>query len=101
MIKIFLCCAAGMSTSMVVNKMRKAAEESNIDAEINAYSISAFETEVKRNDVCLVAPQVKYKFSEFSKRCKEENVGCGQIDMMQYGMMKGKEILEQAIKLKA
>lgn len=100
MIKIFLCCAAGMSTSMVVNKMRQAAEAADIKAEINAYSISAFETEVKKNDVCLVAPQVKYKFAEFSKRCAEENVGCGQIDMMQYGMMKGKEILQQAINLK-
>ncbi|QFI36959.1 PTS sugar transporter subunit IIB [Moritella marina ATCC 15381] len=101
MIKVFLCCAAGMSTSMVVNKMRKAAEESGVEAEINAYSISAFETELKKNDVCLVAPQVKYKFAEFSKRCEEENVACGQIDMMQYGMMKGKEILQQAIDLKA
>ncbi len=48
MIKIFLCCAAGMSTSMVVNKMRQAAQHEGIEAEINAYSISAFETEVKK-----------------------------------------------------
>jgi len=101
MIKIFLCCAAGMSTSMVVNKMRQAAQDADIDAEINAYSISAFEAQVKKNDVCLVAPQVKYKFAEFSKRCEEENVACGQIDMMHYGMMKGKEILQQAIDLKS
>ncbi|CAH0536676.1 PTS sugar transporter subunit IIB [Vibrio marisflavi] len=100
MIKIFLCCAAGMSTSMVVNKMRQAAQHEGIEAEINAYSISAFETEVKRNDVCLVAPQVKYRYQEFSKRCQEENVACGQIDMMHYGIMKGKEILQQAINLK-
>ena len=64
MIKIFLCCAAGMSTSMVVNKMRQAAESADVKAEINAYSISAFETEVKKHDVCLVAPQVKYKLNQ-------------------------------------
>ena len=32
--KIFLCCAAGMSTSMVVNKMKQAATEKGIEAEI-------------------------------------------------------------------
>lgn len=37
--KIFLCCAAGMSTSMVVNKMKQAAMQKGIAAEIIAVAM--------------------------------------------------------------
>ena len=101
MIKIMLTCAAGMSTSMVVNKMRQAAEVKGIEAEIKAYSVSEFEDVVPNYDIVLVAPQVKYQFEAFNKRCVELGKMCGLIEMMDYGMMKGDKILDQAIALKA
>ncbi|WNJ94285.1 PTS sugar transporter subunit IIB [Vibrio ruber] len=99
--KIFLCCAAGMSTSMVVNNMLKAAKERNIDVEIKAYSISEFEDVVNQYDICLVAPQVSYKFNDFNKRCEEEGKKCAKINMMLYGTLNGDEILTQALALKS
>lgn len=97
--KIFLCCAAGMSTSMVVDKMLKAASERNINVEIKAYSISEFEDVINSYDICLVAPQVSYKFNDFNTRCKEEGKKCAKIDMMLYGTLNGEEILSQALEL--
>jgi len=97
--KIFLCCAAGMSTSMLVKKMREAAVKQNIDCSINAYSVSEFEASLAENDVCLVAPQVKFQFEEFKKRAEENGKACGLIDMMTYGMMKGDVVLDQAVNL--
>lgn len=41
--KIFLCCAAGMSTSMVVNKMKQAAMQKGIAAEIIAVAMEEFD----------------------------------------------------------
>ncbi|CAH0534314.1 PTS system cellobiose-specific EIIB component [Vibrio stylophorae] len=97
--KIFLCCAAGMSTSMLVNKMEQAAEMKGIECEISAHSIAEFEECMARSDVCLVAPQVKFKFEEFKQLANAQGKGCGLIDMMSYGMMKGDVVLEQAMAL--
>ena len=97
--KIFLCCSAGMSTSMLVNKMLHAAQAKGIECTINAYSITEFEESLAENDVCLVAPQVKFKFDDFKQRAEEAGKACGLIDMMSYGMMKGDAVLEQAIEL--
>ena len=38
--KVVLLCAAGMSTSLLVNKMRDAAKEEGYDCEINAYALA-------------------------------------------------------------
>ena len=37
--KITLFCSAGMSTSLLVNKMREAAKKNGKDYDINAYSL--------------------------------------------------------------
>ncbi|MDV7105091.1 PTS sugar transporter subunit IIB [Vibrio sp. TH_r3] len=97
--KIFLICSAGMSTSMVVNKMRDAAVSKGVDVEIKAYSLSEFNDVVDKYDVCLVAPQVSYQFESFNKVCEEKGLGCGKIEMMDYGMQRGDVILDQALAL--
>ena len=43
---IMLCCAAGMSTSLLVTKMREAAEKQGKDAEIFAVSASEADHEL-------------------------------------------------------
>ena len=42
--KIFLCCAAGMTTSMVVNKMKQAAAAKGIETQIIAVSMDEFDS---------------------------------------------------------
>ncbi|ANS85635.1 PTS sugar transporter subunit IIB [Vibrio scophthalmi] len=97
--KIFLCCAAGMSTSMLVTKMEKAAENNDIPCQISAHSVSEFEECLAECDVCLVAPQVKFKYEEFKREADAVGKGCGLIDMMNYGMLNGEAVLNQAISL--
>ncbi|MDA0147745.1 PTS sugar transporter subunit IIB [Vibrio sp. LaRot3] len=97
--KIFLCCAAGMSTSMLVTKMEQAAKTKNIQCEISAHSVSEFEDCIKACDVCLVAPQVKFRFEEFKQEATAIGKQCGLIDMMNYGMLNGEAVLGQAMEL--
>ena len=66
--KIFLCCAAGMSTSMVVNKMKQAAAQKGVEAEIIAVAMEEFDATLAKFDCCLLGPQIKYKFDEFKKK---------------------------------
>jgi len=97
--KIFLCCAAGMSTSMLVSKMEESAKKNGVECEISAHSIAEFEDCLKWSDVCLVAPQVRFKFEEFRSIAHEQGKACGLIDMMHYGMLNGDAVLEQAVAL--
>ena len=64
---IMLVCAAGMSTSLMVNKMKKSAEEKGLDADI--FAIPASEADEYLNsrkiDVLLLGPQVRFMKSQF------------------------------------
>ena len=66
--KILLCCSAGMSTSLLVTKMKKSAEERGIEAEINAVPLELFEENLPHYDLFLLGPQVKFKKTDFQKK---------------------------------
>ena len=92
--KIFLCCAAGMSTSMVMNKMKQAAAAQGI-----AVSMDDFDRTLPNYDCCLLGPQIKYKFEEFNKKAAAVGKRVAVIDSMDYGMMRGDKILAAALAL--
>jgi len=98
---IMLVCSAGMSTSLLVTKMQKAAEEKNIEAEIFAISASEVDStlEKKNIDVLLLGPQVRFMKEQFEKKLKGKNIPVESINMQHYGMMNGKKVLEEALKL--
>lgn len=95
--KILLCCAAGMSTSMVVQRMEKAAKEKNIAVEIDAVGLEEFSEQISGCDCCLLGPQIKYKLADFAPLAGKLNKPIAVINMMDYGMMNGEKILAEAI----
>ena len=97
--KIFLCCSAGMSTSMLVRKMKEAAKEQNIETEIEALSMAEFEDAIQEYDICLLGPQVRFKLDDFQKQAAVYNKKVAVIDPMAYGMMKGEQVLRQALEM--
>lgn len=97
--KIFLCCAAGMSTSMLVERMKKSAAGRDIDIEITAVPVSDFEQIVTEADVILLGPQVKFQLQSLSAAAAPHGVPVAAIDMMQYGSMQGDKVLDHALSL--
>lgn len=59
--KIALLCAAGMSTSVLVQKMRDAAAEASFECEIDAYPVASAEEVGETADCLLLGPQVRYE----------------------------------------
>lgn len=98
---IMLVCAAGMSTSLMVSKMQKAAEAKGIDAEIFAISASEADSylEEKKVDVLLLGPQVRFMKDKFEKKVSPLGIALDVIKMTDYGMMNGEKVLEHAISL--
>lgn len=95
--KIFLCCAAGMSTSMVVTKMKQAASTQGIEVDITAVGMDEFEATLPNYDCCMLGPQIKYKEAEFKAKGDAVGKPVGVINAMDYGMMKGDKILAAAL----
>lgn len=100
MVKIMLVCSAGMSTSLLVNKMKEVAAKRGLEAEIWATSEVNSGAEFIRNpaDVILVGPQVRYLLNAIKERTNN-SVPVALIDMRTYGMMDGAKCIDQALKL--
>ncbi|MCE0846641.1 PTS sugar transporter subunit IIB [Buttiauxella sp. A2-C1_F] len=97
--KIFLCCAAGMSTSMLVERMKQSAASRNIEVEITAVPVSDFDQIITDADVILLGPQVKFQLQSISSAAAPHGVPVAAIDMMLYGSMQGDKVLDQALSL--
>jgi len=97
--KIVLCCAAGMSTSMLVQRMQTEAGKRDLQIEIKAVPISSFEQELTSADVVLLGPQVKYELARFSQLAQPLNKPVALINMMDYGTLRGDKVLDQALTL--
>lgn len=89
--KIVLLCAAGMTTGILVMKMRKAAEQMNYECEINAYAVEEASTLAKDADIILLGPQVGYQLKSVKKSCP--GIPAEVIDVSDYGTMNGNNVL--------
>lgn len=97
--KILLCCSAGMSTSLLVTKMRKVAEERGIEVEIDAVALELFDENLTKYDIFLLGPQVKFKKTDFQKKADPYNKKVEVINMIDYGTMNGAKVLAFALNL--
>jgi PTS system cellobiose-specific IIB component len=99
---ILLVCAAGMSTSMLVKRIKEHAAAGNIEVNINALAISEAKDKIKKNeaDIVLLGPQVRFQKSEIEE-ISQGKIPVAVIDMKHYGQMDGKTVLESALSLLA
>jgi PTS system cellobiose-specific IIB component len=97
---ILLCCAAGMSTSLLVTKMEQAAKDRGLDAKIWAVSVDEVSRHLDQADVLLLGPQVRYKLPQFRKEAEEKGIPCDMISPTDYGMVNGAKVLDQALGMK-
>lgn len=90
---IMLACMGGFSTSMLVKKMREAAEKLGVDVNINAVS----ETELDQHsdlDIIMLGPQVEYIHDSLKKKY---DIPVVVIDSLDYGTMNGEKVLKTAL----
>ncbi len=96
---IYLVCNAGMSTSILVQKMQEEAKKKGLeDAHIEAFSVEVLDEKADSADAVLLGPQIRHMLNDVKKmmdgRCPVE-----VIDMRDYGMMRGDKVLDKALKL--
>src|SRR3954467_15741335 len=97
---ILLCCAAGMSTSLLVTKMEAYSKEQGLEGKIWAVGADDVKNHIDDADVLLLGPQVRYLLSQFKKVGEEKGIPVDSINPVHYGMMNGAEVVKFAIGLK-
>lgn len=97
--RIMLACMAGMSTSILVNKMLDAAkEQGKDDYKIWAVEQGLIREELGNFDVLLLGPQVRHILNKVTK-IVDGQAPVGIIDSTAYGVGNGAAVLAQAEKL--
>jgi len=94
LVKILLICAAGMSTSLVVKKIKEIAPEGTI---IEYGTGAEVVQKIKDFDVVLAGPQLRYKKDQLLKLAEENNVPIDFIDPVTYGRIMADNIYQQAL----
>lgn len=98
---ILLVCAGGMSTSLLVEKMKKEIKKRNLkDINVEANAIEKLESIIGDYDVILVGPQIRYKEPYIKSLCEEKGKPYIVIPPAVYGLVDGAKTLDLAINLR-
>lgn len=99
--KVYLFCAAGMSTSLLVSKMQEVADSHNLPIKIKAFPEAKAHTLLNEDkpDCILLGPQVRYLLKKMQAECEPLGIPCDAIDPETYGVMDGEKVLKQAIRM--
>lgn len=95
---ILLACSAGMSTSLVVSKMRQAAQEQGKNYTIWAVEQGQVVSEIGNFDVLLLGPQIRHLERKLAREVGD-SAPVAVINPMAYGRCDGAAVLRQAEEL--
>lgn len=92
---IYLFCSAGMSTSLLVSKMKAQAEKYDVPVIIEAYPETLAGEKGSVADLILLGPQIAYMLPEIQKVLPGKPVEV--IDSAMYGKIDGLGVLKAAV----
>ncbi|HIE4550664.1 TPA: PTS sugar transporter subunit IIB [Proteus mirabilis] len=94
---IYLFCSAGMSTSLLVTKMRAQAEKYDVPVIIEAFpeTLTLAEQKGQEADVILLGPQIGWMLADIQKLLPNKPVEV--IDSLLYGKVDGLGVLKAAV----
>lgn len=97
-VRIILACAAGFSSSMLVERMKAYANEEQLDVFVDAVSEEGINKIIDQVDILLLGPQVNHMEEILKEKYKDRPVKISVIDSRAYGLMDGKKVLKNALK---
>lgn len=82
--KILLVCSAGISTSILVSKMKRAAQDQGIDVSIQVKSITGVRDVIQDMDIVLLAPQIGYEQKKLQELAGD--IPVEKVDVRDFGI---------------
>lgn len=96
--KILLVCAGGMSTGLLMNKMKVYWDQQGKELTINAVGLGEYEDVYKDYDIIMVGPQVGYRLPQIKA---DTGLPCEIIPSFDYAIANCPNIMKLAEKLYA
>ena len=93
--KVVMFCTGGVSTKVLVDKLKEEAANINYDIDIEAYGITDAHI-AKDADLVLLGPQIRYKLDKFRENLPDKMIDV--VNTKDYGAMDAKSILDFIIK---
>lgn len=91
---ILICCAGGMSSSFLVQKMREEVKRRQLlDIKVGSCAINQLNQYIKQTDVLLVAPQINFISSDFH----DLNIKVFNITNEEYGLLEVEKLLNRVL----
>ncbi|MHC5228315.1 PTS sugar transporter subunit IIB [Enterococcus sp. LJL99] len=99
--QIYLFCDAGMSTSIMVNKMMEVVTKHNMPLQITAFPVARAKEVVEQEKpvAILLGPQVRFLLEKTKEQFAPQGIPVAVIEPEIYGMMDGEKALKEALKL--
>lgn len=88
---IVLLCNMGMSTSLMVSRMKEAAQRQGYECDICAYALQKAEEIIPTADILLVGPQIAFELDRLQSEYPDKWIEA--IAMLDYGRMDGEKVL--------
>lgn len=96
---ILLICAGGLSTSLLVTKMQGYANSIGEAPLIEAHPANNLGHVIDEFDVILLGPQIAHKLDKIKVEFGSLGKPIAMIEPLDYGLCRGKEVYETAIRL--
>lgn len=96
-------CASAMSSGLIVTSLKEEAKKRGIEIKVECFASLRYRSyDYNGLDVVLLAPQVKNAKQDVEEHLKEKglNIPVKVIEMRDYGLIRGSNILEDIIKIK-
>lgn len=99
--RIVLCCAGGLSTTMLMNSMKdtvhNSAKLNDADFDFIAIPIDILQSEADNCDVLVLGPQVAHKLDAVKPIIEPRKIPYVIVDQETYGKMDGATVMKQAL----
>lgn len=91
-----LICMAGISTSLLVNKMKRIIREKDLEITVSAMSEMAFEKYNGETDVLLLGPQLGHRYKALKQEYEPQGIKVEMIAPELFGAMDAEAVLNMA-----
>jgi PTS system cellobiose-specific IIB component len=99
-LKILIICAAGMSSSLLIDAIEKAGQEEDLKLEVITYhsmGSTYWDFENRPMDVVMIAPQIRFLKRGIERIASPHGIPVVVIEPTAYGMVDGERLLRQVL----
>jgi len=98
---IIICCASGLSSGILAQKMRDEIKKLDLDYKIASINVVDLESYLEYVDIILIAPQISSQLEEINRLAEARGISSNLISRKDYANFDGKSIVMQIQGLKS